>query len=129
MSHLGGLALDFTPLEFIVFPSMLVLLMPAVAVLVAWTVHSGHRSPVSPKRQRLRTYRELSPTEFAVAAHRDPATVLIAAVIDLVQSGKAVVAIFAPLALSRGPVPITDPFTPVRVRSSPNLLWRVLARS
>ena len=97
-----------TPLELIVFPSLLVLFALTVALLAVWTIHRGHRSPVSPKRQWLRTYRELSPMEFAVAAHRDPATALVAAVIDLVQSGKAAVTGFSPLRLERGPRPIVD---------------------
>jgi len=94
--------------ELIGFAVAALLFAIAMCALIVWTTHKGHPSPVSPKRQGLRIYRELSPMEFAVAADRDPATCLVVAVIDLVQSGKAVVTGFAPLKLGPGQQPLMD---------------------
>ena len=100
--------MNLTLLELIVFPSMLLVFVLAVAALALWTMHSTRHSPLSPQREGLRVYRDLSPAEYALAAYRDPATVLTAAVIDLLQSGKATVTGLDPLVLGPGRRPSTD---------------------
>ena len=107
-AHYVPSTMNLTPLELIVFPSMLLMFVLAVAALALWTMHSTRRTSLSPPREGLRVYRGLSPAEYALAAYHDPATVLTAAVIDLVQSGKATVAGFDPLMLAPGRRPSLD---------------------
>ena len=95
-AHYVPSTMNLTPLELIVFPSMLLMFVLAVAALALWTMHSTRRTPLSPPREGLRVYRDLSPAEYALATYHDPATVLTAAVIDLLQSGKATVRGFEP---------------------------------
>jgi len=49
----------------------------------------GYRSPLHPSRRGFRIHRGLSPAEYALAAFRDPSTVLTAATLDMILSGDA----------------------------------------
>jgi len=88
-----------TVTEVSAFVLMVELFVIAIVAVAVWSAHTGVRTPLVVRRQRLRRNRDLSAPEFAIAAYRDPATVLCAVVIELLDAGEATVVSDEPLLL------------------------------